>query len=298
MTTQTNTVIVGQQISMFCELSVPIRTGWTFTNFSWTVPGITFSNYAADALSGVLYTNFPTNHQDVVFYWADGASNRVIQCSATVNGQTVTAKTTFNVLRPTAKIIATGGTVALNQDYYADTTLHCGLPQVGSVGMLFSNTVAAPTGYSGNIYLEWVQKVSSLLRRVQTNDYPAIWYREQATNVLDVSYSYGFDSAYPYPCTTDSPHSLGLSSYQAVSYSDSFDTTRDNEVKEFLLGATPKEIQRFIHRISIDGRPRFFHLARTALEIRLAEDAENTTRRIVHLTWALVGLTAGLFFSP
>ena len=220
VTDQTNSVIVGRQVSLFCELTVPIRTNWTFGNFSWTVPGTIFLNYVADAQSGVLYTNIYTNLQSVVFYWADGASNRVIQCSAKVNGQTVTAITTFNVLRPTAKIITTGGTVAITLDTNSDTTIHCGLPQVGSVGMLFSPTVTPPSGYSGNINLRWVQKVSSLLRRVQTDDSPPAWYREQATNVLDVSYPYPFN---PYPCTSDSPSSTGLSPYQTVSYSDSFE---------------------------------------------------------------------------
>jgi len=221
VTDQTNAVIVGQQISLFCELTVPIRTNWTFGNFSWTVPGMTFLNYVADAQSGVLYTNIYTNLQNVVFYWADGASNRVIQCSAKVNGQTVTATTTFNVLRPTAKITTTGGTVALDLGTNSYTTLHCGLPQAGFVGMLFSNTVVAPPGYSGNINLEWVQKISSLLRRVQTDDTPPVWYRRQATDVLDVQYPYQLAS--PDSCTSDSPNSQELSPYQAVSYSDSFE---------------------------------------------------------------------------
>ena len=81
-----------------------------------------FLKYVADAQSGVLYTNIYTNLQSVVFYWADGASNRVVQCSAKVNGQTVTAKTTFNVLRPTAKITTTGGTVALDLELFLHNT--------------------------------------------------------------------------------------------------------------------------------------------------------------------------------
>lgn len=142
-----------------------------------------------------------------------------------MNGQRFIAKTTFNVLKPTAKIYATGGTVGLDTNAYPPyTTLHCGSPVVGSVGMLFSNNVIAPSGYSGNINLEWVQIITNLLRRVQTNDEPAIWYHETATNVLDTLYPYPFNQpALPYPCTSDTPHSDQIAYYQAISYSDSFD---------------------------------------------------------------------------
>jgi hypothetical protein len=99
LTKQTNTVIVGQQMNLQCLLN---STNFTATDFSWTVPGNTISNYvvAADSNSAMVVTNFPLNNSNVVFYWVDGASNRVIQCSATVQGKTITAQATFNIYRP------------------------------------------------------------------------------------------------------------------------------------------------------------------------------------------------------
>ena len=48
-TDKTNTVIVGQKISLLCQLSL---TNATPTNFQWTIPGYAISNYVADVNSG------------------------------------------------------------------------------------------------------------------------------------------------------------------------------------------------------------------------------------------------------
>jgi hypothetical protein len=104
LSAQTNTVIVGQQMNLTCQLSITnsFMTNFVLTNFQWTVPGYAISNYvvAADSSSAMVVTNFATNNQSTVFYWVDGASNRMVQCSATVNGQTVTGQAVFNVYRP------------------------------------------------------------------------------------------------------------------------------------------------------------------------------------------------------
>jgi hypothetical protein len=104
LTLQTNTVIVGQQMNWYCQLSVTnaLLNNGELTNFQWTVPGYAISNYvvAADASSAMVVTNFPTINSNVVFYWVDGASYRVIQCSATVQGKLVTGQAVFNIYRP------------------------------------------------------------------------------------------------------------------------------------------------------------------------------------------------------
>jgi len=107
----TNTVIVGQQINLRCQLSL---TNTALTDFQWTVPGYAISNYVADANSGIAYSNFPTTLSNVMFYWVDGASNRILTCSATVRGQKAVGMTTFYVLRPMAKVVTWTGTVALD----------------------------------------------------------------------------------------------------------------------------------------------------------------------------------------
>jgi hypothetical protein len=72
------------------------------------------------------------------------------------------------------------------------------------------------------------------------------------------------------------------------------DNRHDFAIKKFLRDASAKDIQRFIHQLNTVGNPPFFQFARTALDIRLAEDAEKTSRRIVRLTWGLIILTCGL----
>ena len=104
LTGQTNTVIVGQQVNLKCQLMVSneVITVFPLANFQWTVPGYAILNYvvAADSSSAMVVTNFPLNNSNVVFYWVDGANNRIIQCSAMAQGKTFTAQAMFNVYRP------------------------------------------------------------------------------------------------------------------------------------------------------------------------------------------------------
>ncbi len=102
LTLQTNTVIVGQQMNLICKTVT--ANGPTLNNFQWKVPGFAISNYVANGNSGIVYTNFPTDNSNVIFYWADGANDRIVQCSAVVSGKPVAATATFSVLRPTATL--------------------------------------------------------------------------------------------------------------------------------------------------------------------------------------------------
>jgi hypothetical protein len=68
----------------------------------------------------------------------------------------------------------------------------------------------------------------------------------------------------------------------------------DKKVQEFIASESPRNIQQFIHRLNAFGHPRYFNLARTGLEIGLAEDAAIYTRRIIRLTWILAILTFAL----
>jgi hypothetical protein len=172
LTTQTNTVIVGQQMNWYCQLSVTnqLMTNFPLANCQWTIPGVTISNYveAADASSAMVVTNFPLNNSNVVFYWVDGASNRAVQCSALVNGKTVTGQATFNVLRPTAKISpwTTSVNVYGNLLVFLDLTM----PN----GITFSNTISIPANFPGSV--EWIQVCNYRVR--QCLDTNLVWHRE------------------------------------------------------------------------------------------------------------------------
>jgi hypothetical protein len=185
------------------------------------VPGITFSNYVANDSSGILYTDFLKNTNEVDYYWINSGSDQV-SCEVTAGGQTITAQATFNVKRPLAEIVAIGGTVALDQFYafpYNHYRLHCGVPTDGYTGMSYSNTIIMPPGYTGQTNVEWVQKVT-LLGRVHAN---GVWYQKNV-NVTPQA----LDTAYPYNVVaniqeaTDSPASQILDGFDGVSYSEDF----------------------------------------------------------------------------
>ncbi len=166
LTAQTNTVIVGQQMNLTCQLNVTnaLLNNSLLANFQWTVPGITFSDYVATASSAVLYTNFPTGNSNVIFYWADGASNRVVQCSAMVNGTIVTGQATFNVSRPEATWTLTRKDhVAVDADvcgadfpgyYYLHTGKKC---TTNDVGMWYDFQLTDLKGYAGAYEFQLVQ---------------------------------------------------------------------------------------------------------------------------------------------
>jgi hypothetical protein len=98
LTDQTTSVVVGQQINLYCVVSAP--TPEQPTGYQWNVPGIAISNFVITSSSATVYSNFPTTLSNVVFYWVDGATNRALTCSATVRGQKVTGQALFNIYRP------------------------------------------------------------------------------------------------------------------------------------------------------------------------------------------------------
>lgn len=207
VTDQTNTVIVGQQINLHCALSL---TNVALTNFQWTVPGYAISNYVADSSSGIVYSNFPTVLSNVVFYWVDGANNRVIECSAMVGGQKIVANMTFNVLRPTASltVITTTNQPAVNvvpaesfereaPPYYftfGTTTNAIDGKLTNSFGIRFYGQVTTLTNGAGTI--AFVQVVTSALRAYTASDGTKWKHASHGTNYVD-----GFLSAFRFGST-------------------------------------------------------------------------------------------------
>ena len=97
-------------------------------------------------------TNFPATNSDVIYYWVDGTSNETVQVSATVNGMTNTAQSTFNILRPTATVTSITGTVALDYMPPPNQTvpwLHFGIPGTGQTHgiQLTNSSLIMPSGY-------------------------------------------------------------------------------------------------------------------------------------------------------
>ena len=76
---------------------------------------------------------------------------------------------------------------------------------------------------------------------------------------------------------------------------------RADEVLDFIRGASAAELQEFMHGIQAHAGSSYFNWARTALDIRLADEQvmsarklERQTQQLIYLTWGLVALTLGL----
>jgi hypothetical protein len=104
LTGQTTNVVVGQKVSLRCELSM---TNVSVDSYRWQVPGFAISNYVVDANSGIVYSNFSTNSSSTAFYWVDGGSKEV-RCTVAVAGkERHPGKAVFNVIRPNIDWIGT-----------------------------------------------------------------------------------------------------------------------------------------------------------------------------------------------
>ncbi|HTB82830.1 MAG TPA: hypothetical protein VK742_04180 [Candidatus Sulfotelmatobacter sp.] len=196
LTLQTNTVIVGQQMNLICK--TVSTNGPTLNNFQWRVPGFAISNYvvAADGSSAMVVTNFATNNGNVMFYWVDGATNRVVQCSATVEGKIITAQTTFNVVRPVASVSAITSSAQVGTNYDTATNLVVSFGTLnGQPGISFRALITMPPGMAynwgdTNSSTEWVQLIYPPdLETVTTGD--GVSHFEYETNTtLDTQYPY------------------------------------------------------------------------------------------------------------
>ena len=199
LTLHTNNVIVGQQMNLTCQVLFTnsfLTNYFVTTNFQWTIPGNTISNYvvADDQSSGIVYTNFPINNTNVTFFWVDGATNRIVQCSATVNGQMITGQATFDVIRPTINWNGqVTGPVALGTNYVlfpGVLSIHFGGTVINGTtnwGISCIATNANLNGYDTNSSAGFlaVQLINSdVITLTGTNHLPAVL----TTNGLDNDY--------------------------------------------------------------------------------------------------------------
>ncbi|HTR43386.1 MAG TPA: hypothetical protein VMH87_17375, partial [Pseudomonadales bacterium] len=166
---------------------------------------------APDTSSAMVVTNFPTTNSTAKFYWVDGGSNLTVQCSATINGATVTGQAVLTVVRPMAKITDQTSAVRMGYDEN-DISYGVYFGTFGSPpGILFSNVITLPQGnynYGNTSYTsQWVQVIipvyTGTITISSTNVYTVLL---ATTNVvLDTQYPYGFNANYPFPDTDDSP---------------------------------------------------------------------------------------------
>lgn len=235
LSAQPNTVIVGQRMNLTCQLNITnaFMTNYVLTNFQWTVPGIAISNYvvAVDSSSAMVVTNFPTTNGSAAFYWVDGASNRVVQCSATINGMLVTGQAVVNVFSPVPSFYLQNQTAVAADTNYSTIGLwlHFGQNIGTNVGIAMTLTNVPMTNglfYGGYFVTQLIETDAKV--NVMTGTNIAGWQRDR--NGLDNQAKYGnitalFPSLLAFnPIWTDSPGLPFGGQFRWVSRNDSFKT--------------------------------------------------------------------------
>ena len=69
-----------------------------------------------------------------------------------------------------------------------------------------------------------------------------------------------------------------------------------DEIDAWIISATPRELQEYILHIGIGPHAYLYQRARTALEIRLAEDASQQADKLARFTFWLICFTVALVF--
>jgi hypothetical protein len=219
LTDKTTDVVVGQQISLLCKLSVTNALLTTLSNFQWTVPGYAISNYVATVNSGIVYSNFPTVNSNVVFYWVDGANNRQVQCSATVNGQQLSTKAVFDVQRPNIQLAVTvPGEIRADNNYAkSGTFLHFGGNSVGTNVIPGIKFEVQSTDIDGEAF--YIQTGNSYEQDMGIDGTNYVWTGSGVDNGTDLgNYEYRSDGI----STDDSPASSLFNTLTNVNRTDSF----------------------------------------------------------------------------
>lgn len=201
-------VIVGQQVKLKVVLPSEIQS--QVSEYQWILTGNTFKSYEPSYNTGTLnpLTTSDLNQQTVTFYYADSGADRAVNVNVKINNQTFNIDGLITVVRPTASVATTTGTVGIIPGTLPE--LAYGRPIPGLVGVNFTPSVTIPTGFSGTT--EWVQTYSVNRVFVWKSAAPTTW------NVT------GLDTDYPYSSassTNDSPSSPLLSGGLSNTINDS-----------------------------------------------------------------------------
>ena len=229
LTDKTTTVVVGQQINLYCTVSVPAPV--QPTNYQWNVPGFAISNYIASVNSGTVYSNFATILTNVVFYWVDGATNRAVTCSATVHGQKVVGEAKFTIKRPNVQMTTQApGAIAADANYIYNiragtsyTFLHFGGATSGTSFTPGIKFELLSTDIEGPLF--FIQTGHSRESDMATNGITYVGIGDGVDNGVDPNdYIYPLDGSFPGFVADDSPATSLSSSFTNVNRSDSYTT--------------------------------------------------------------------------
>ena len=237
-----NKVVVGQGISLDWGLDPDYAPRYDITSkLTWSIPGYAVAGYTADSTHGVLDTNINLTDkmQSTAFYWVDGGIKEV-QLTVVIGGQTLTAKTTFEVIRPTAEWIAeANATVSADDNYSFFPALHFGYRSSTNKGMLFKFQNLDLKGYQGNWVFYWAQLAGSYVRGnfLLTNN---VGYAQWRSGLDKIFPAGAFSAA---PSTDQDDPAQSLSGTSKLQRQDSF--TNYLMFKPFVSGSSiPVPIKR------------------------------------------------------
>jgi hypothetical protein len=149
------------------------------------------------------------SNTNVFFFWVDAGSKNV-SCSAVSGGLTNSNTVAFTVVRPIATVSTTRGGVSMGYAY-SNLYMNFGLA-TGQPGILFSNTIIMPPGFSNIMYYtEWVQIITSWISilTISNSVTNIINYTNQTPGLLALDSAYPYNdiitNVFVYPITSDSP---------------------------------------------------------------------------------------------
>jgi hypothetical protein len=185
-------VLIGSQISL---QAIVAAAGTVVTTHQWNVPGTRIADYEVDSDPkqewGRVTPLTVLNTANVKYYWVDTGNNRQVTYTATINGKTFSASSSFNVKGPHAKnapqtpvtISSTTSTIEIRQTG-GDTVVQFGNPS-GPEGIRLKRNPPLIERYGGSF--QWVQLLSVENR-----------YRTSATGRYARWIASGLDSVFPY----------------------------------------------------------------------------------------------------
>ena len=171
ITNLTSTVIVGQEIALTGVVTSPIPLD--VTSKEWTIPGddtTRVENYIQTVPHGwvVPLTSVALHSENISYYWIADGSNLVVTYTVTIVGLgSVSATTTFNVLRPTSTLTAKLTTLNPKIDLrdYGLTGRFIQYGDMNNPGITWTGCVNRPVGGEGEI--AFVQLVMSDRHRIR-----------------------------------------------------------------------------------------------------------------------------------
>ena len=164
-------IMVGERVILAAAAYGPGKV-LQKASYDWDIPGNIVGDYE-QKLGGSRLTAFTGDKKQVAEYrWIDGGLNRDVSCTFTINGETYTSTTRFDVLRPEygATAITTSNEPPIQIDFQELAGLHemaFGALE-GSPGITFDGWAQNPVNRKGRIQL--VQIIPFLRHTATFND--------------------------------------------------------------------------------------------------------------------------------